>query len=260
MKKYVLSIALGLFCMVTAYSNGPKPKLEFYELRVYSLADNSQLSSVENYLENALVPALKKQGIPAVGVFTAIANDTAAVKKLYVLIPLRNAEQAAGYQQKLDADNNYLQKGSAYLNAAHDHPPFLRQERILLKAFSDHPVFSKPGWKNDPAERVYELRSYEGPTENLYANKVQMFNKGGEVKLFDRLGFHAVFYAEVLYGSRMPNLMYMTTFENMDKRNEHWKAFGNDPEWKTLSSMPEYQNNVSKADILFLKPTAYSDL
>ena len=86
-----------------------------------------------------------------------------------------------------------------------------------------------------------------------------MFNEGGEVALFKRLQFNAVFYGEVLAGSRMPNLMYMTTFENKAARDEHWKTFVADAEWKKLSSMPEYQNNVSKIDIFFLRPTEYSD-
>ena len=86
-----------------------------------------------------------------------------------------------------------------------------------------------------------------------------MFNEGGEVALFKRLNFNAVFYSEVVAGSRMPNLMYMTTFENRADRDAHWKAFGDDPEWKKLSSMPEYQKNVSKIEIFFLRPTEYSD-
>jgi len=53
--------------------------------------------------------------------------------------------------------------------------------------------------------------------------------------------------------------MYMTTFENKASRDEHWKTFVADAEWKKLSSMPEYQNNVSKIDITFLRPTEYSD-
>lgn len=54
--------------------------------------------------------------------------------------------------------------------------------------------------------------------------------------------------------------MYMTSFENMASRDEHWKAFGNDTEWKKLSAMPEYQHNVSKINISFLTPAEYSDL
>jgi hypothetical protein len=57
----------------------------------------------------------------------------------------------------------------------------------------------------------------------------------------------------------MPNLMYMTCFENKADRDDHWKSFSQDPYWKKLSSMPEYQKNVSHIDIIFLRPTDYSD-
>ncbi len=87
-----------------------------------------------------------------------------------------------------------------------------------------------------------------------------MFNQGGEVALFDKLGFHAVFYASVLAGAHMPNLMYMTSFENMAARDAHWKTFGDDPTWKQLSSSPQYQHNVSHIDVLFLHPADYSEL
>ena len=109
-------------------------------------------------------------------------------------------------------------------------------------------------------ERVYELRSYEGASEKLFRNKVQMFNAGKEINLFDRLGFNGVFYGEVVFGAKMPNLIYMTSFANMPARDAHWKAFGSDPEWKRLSALPEYQHNVSRSDITFLRPTDYSGL
>ncbi|MCB0471658.1 MAG: NIPSNAP family protein, partial [Flavobacteriaceae bacterium] len=57
----------------------------------------------------------------------------------------------------------------------------------------------------------------------------------------------------------MPNLMYMTTFINQEDRDEHWKAFVDSPEWKSMSTDPKYQHNVSHIDITFLYPTEYSD-
>jgi hypothetical protein len=57
----------------------------------------------------------------------------------------------------------------------------------------------------------------------------------------------------------MPNLMYLTTFNNKADRDAHWDKFTADPEWKRLSGLPEYQHTVSKADILFLRPADYSD-
>ena len=89
-----------------------------------------------------------------------------------------------------------------------------------------------------------------------------MFNEGGELTLFKRLNFSAVFYASVLSGSKMPNLMYMTIFENMAEHDAHWKAFVNSPEWKSLSAMPEYENKVSVShiDSILMHPTEYSDI
>ena len=86
-----------------------------------------------------------------------------------------------------------------------------------------------------------------------------MFNEGDEIGLFKKLNFNAVFYSEVIAGSHMPNLMYMTCFENKADRDAHWKSFVGDPFWKTLLAMPMYQHNVSHIDINFLRPTDYSD-
>ena len=86
-----------------------------------------------------------------------------------------------------------------------------------------------------------------------------MFNIGDEIGLFKRLGFNAVFYSEVIAGPRMPNLMYMTTFNNKADRDKHWDAFSNDAQWKSLTAKEEYKNNVSHADIIFLHPAEYSD-
>jgi hypothetical protein len=215
---------------------------------------------VERYLQGALLPALHKAGMKTVGVFKWLGNDTAAVKKLYVLIPYKSLEQLEKTKGKLQKDRTLEAAGAEYLNVAYNQPAYLRYETILLNAFEYMPQLSTPQLRGPRADRVYELRSYEGSSEKIWRNKVQMFNEGGEIALFKRLGFNAVFYGEVVAGSRMPNLMYMTTFENRAARDEHWKTFGSDPEWKRLSGLPEYKNNVSKIDIFFLAPTGYSDL
>jgi len=232
---------------------------EFYQLTVYHFANADQEKSIDGYLKNAYLPALHRNNIKNVGVFKLIANDTAADKRIYVLVPLKKLKQMDEVAMKLLKDNDYLEKGKDYLDASFSNTPYVRMENILLKAFELAPKMSLPKLTGPKAERVFELRSYESGTEKLYRNKVEMFNQGGEVKLFDRLNFNAIFYGEVLSGSRMPNLMYMTSFENRTDRDAHWKTFGSDPEWKTLSSLPQYQKNVSKADILLLHPAEYSD-
>jgi hypothetical protein len=254
-------LPLIVFCLsLICYASLAAPSREYYELRTYRFKNLAQQERVEAYLQKALLPALHRMGIKKVGVFKPEETDSTYGKKLLLLIPFRSLEEFEKLTNKLAKDNQYFTDGKDYIDAAYDNPPYARMEVVVLKAFSSMPESVVPDFKTPLSERVYELRSYEGHTEKIYRNKVQMFNDGDEVGLFKRLGFNAVFYGEVLAGSTMPNLMYMTTFENRTARDEHWKAFGQDPQWKKLSAMPEYQHNVSKNVTLFFRPTSYSDI
>ena len=235
-------------------------KRDFYEIKVYHLKDKTQEARVEQFLQNAYVPALHRAGIRKVGVFKPVATDTTAGKRIYVFIPLTSLEQLAQLPQTLQKDQQFAAAGQEYIEAAADNAPYRRMESMVLQAFSQFPAFKTPALTGPRRERVYELRSYEGPTEKIYRNKVQMFNEGGETKIFDKLKFNAVFYGEVLAGSHLPNLMYLTTFADKASRDAHWKSFTDDPDWKALSARPEYQKNISHADTYLLFPTEYSDI
>jgi len=242
---------------LSAQSSGKKR--EYYQLITYQFSSSAQEQSIDGYLEKALLPALHRKSIKQVGVFKPIANDTSVRKIIYVLIPSSKMENLVALSTQLLKDKDYLQAGKEYLDALNTNPPYQRMESTLMYAFVMAPKMILPKLTGPKSDRVYELRSYESPTEKYYRNKVKMFNEGGEVALFDRLQFNAIFYAEVISGSRMPNLIYMTSFENMDERNKHWKSFGDDPEWKKLVSMEEYKNNVSKAEIILTRAAVYSD-
>ena len=259
MRSIFIITLLSLSISSAALAAGPRQ--EFYSIRIYQLKNTDQETRLDTYLQAALLPALHRLGIADIGVFKAVANDTAEVKKVYVLIPFKSLEQYLDLQPSLDKDAQYNTAGAAYIDAAYDNPPYSRMESILLQAFPDMPRHAAPKTLQGPrADRIYELRSYEGPTEKYFANKVRMFNAGGEIPLFDRLGFNAVFYASVLAGGHMPNLMYMTSFDNMPSREQHWKDFTSDPFWKKLVAEPQYQHNVSHVDIVFLHPADYSEL
>lgn len=232
---------------------------DYYQIQVFRLTGKVQEEKLDNFLKNAYLPALHKAGIQKVGVFKPIDSDTTAGKRVYIWVPFKSLNHFAEIREMLENDQQYQTKGVDFLGAPFDQKPFIRKESILLKAFADAPDFFIPNHQTAPSERIYELRSYEGPTENLFRKKVKMFNEGGEIKLFKKLDFNAVFYAEVVSGSTMPNLMYLTTFADMKTHDERWAAFRAHPEWKSLSALSEYKNTVSKSVILLLRPTDYSD-
>ena len=108
---------------------------------------------------------------------------------------------------------------------------------------------------------MFELRTYESPTDQDHVRKVEMFNSG-EFDVFEKAGFWQVFYGDTLIGSRLPNLTYMLGFEDLVDRNKKWEAFRSSPEWKKLSSSPRYtfEEIVSNITNIILKPTPYSQI
>jgi len=251
---FILFFALlaGFFAKANA-----APKY-YYEIKIYHLKTQAQEDQLDSYLQNAYLPALHRLGIANVGVFKPVAADTLG-KRVYVFIPFKTWKQLENLDVQLMGDHDYLTAGEDYINAVYNNAPYTRIETIITRAFPKMTAPAVPDLTDNKADRIYELRSYESPTEKYNLNKVGMFNDGDEVALFKRLGFNAVFYSEVLVGSHMPNLMYMVTFNSMADHDRLWKAFGDDPYWKTLSAKPEYQNNVNHIDAIFLHPTAYSD-
>ncbi|MGN8070458.1 NIPSNAP family protein [Mucilaginibacter sp. 22184] len=256
--RYSLFALILFFMLGLSASSAMAAKRSYYQLKIYHYKTAAQEGRIERYLEQAYVPALHRAGIKNVGVFKPVKQDTADMR-IYVFIPFATFDKLVNMGKKLQGDTEYLTNGDDYINADYKDAPYTRIETIVLQAFPGMPSPAVPNLTGAKADRVYELRSYESATEKYNFNKVRMFNVGDEVGLFKRLGFNAVFYSEVIAGSRMPNLMYMTTFNNKADRDKHWEAFNNDAYWKSLVAKPEYQNNVSHADIIFLYPAAYSD-
>lgn len=247
-------LAVALFLAVSqAFSFAPKR--EFYQLKIYHLKDSDQKDRLETYLRQAYLPALHRAGIGKVGVF----KPTQADSLLYVLVPFKSVEQFMDLSETLAKDKQYTSTGQDYLNAEFDKPVYKNFESILMQSFAGMPTLVVPSLKSDASERIYELRRYEAATEKLHENKIGQFNNG-ELDIFKRLGFNTVFCGQVKAGSKLPSLIYMTSFENKAERDAHWKAFSADPTWKTLNSQPEYAHNFLRADIYLLHPTSYSEI
>jgi hypothetical protein len=227
----------------------------YYQIKIYHFKDKAQEQAVDAYLKDSYLPRLHRMGIKNVGVFKPLEADTA--KFTYVFVPFKSWKDLQDFDSKL-INSGDAAGGKDYVDADYKSAPYTRMETILLSAFSTRPSPMVPQLTAPKAERVYELRSYESPTEKYHYTKVKMFNSG-ETDLFDRIKSNPVFYGSVVAGSHMPNLMYLTAYNSMPERDKHWDAFSNAPEWKALVANDEYKNSVSKNVIVFLRPTEYSD-
>jgi len=149
-----------------------------------------------------------------------------------------------------------LDRAATYMNTPLAEPAYVRMESSLMVAFKNMPKLEVPEKKG----RIFELRTYESHSIKAAKKKIEMFNEGGEIAIFKKTGLRPVFFGETLIGPQMPNLTYMLAFQNMADRDEKWKVFSGDPDWKKLRSNTAYKDTVSNITDIILRPTGYSQI
>jgi hypothetical protein len=232
---------------------------QFYEIRNYVLGENGDAGAIDGYLKNALIPALKRQGIGPVGAFEPTKSDKSGANSIFVVIPFDRLSAIAASQEKLASDEAYLAAASSYLERPHNEAPYQRIRSEVLSSMACWPTVkvAKDSLEND--ERVYELRVYESATEKIAETKIDMFN-AGEVPIFLDCNIQPIFIGKCIAGPQMPSMTYLTTYPNDAERLKSWKAFVAHPDWATLKVVPKYLNTVSRIDKFVLKAKPYSQM
>jgi hypothetical protein len=230
-------------------------KPQYYEVRIYATQSEAQQQRVNDYWQNAAIPAYNRMGIQPVGVFTELQDS--ATNKIYVLIPCDSLEDFAAIPAKLAADADYQKDAAEFLNAPKSNPAYVRFESSLLVAFDGMKRMSLPAADKKP--NVFELRTYLSSSEGKGLNKIKMF-ESGEIPLMKEVGLAPIFYGRTIAGLNMPCLVYLTCGENLDAHKQHWQKFSASPVWKKLTGDPQYKDNVSRVISILLKRTSASEI
>lgn len=237
---------------LSAANAKPAPKdKEVYEFRVYQMRRN--VKPLDNYFSNAFIPALNRMGVKNVGVFKETSMTEPA--KVYVLIPYASFEDFGKVTLAMKNDKQFAEARSDYDKIPMQQAVFERYDSSLLLAFDGHPKMDVP----PDNKNLFELRIYEGYSEDALRRKVKMFNEG-EIEIFKSAKLPAVFYSENITGKNLPCLTYMAAYENMDERDRVWKAFSAHPDWQRMSKLPEYADTVSRTHRTFLESLPYSQV
>jgi hypothetical protein len=243
----------------------PAGEKQLIELRTYHFASAAKREAFERFLAKAAIPALNRAGVRPVGAFKLLAKDNADAKPpvtadgtdLYVLLPHESAASVLALDAKLAGDGEFQEAGRDVLMAPKSDPAYTRYETSLLLGFDQCPRVEVPTTADT---RVLQLRVYESHSRERNRKKVEMFDAGGEIAIFRRVGMPPVFFGEAVAGPRMPNLTYMLGFADEAAMKKGWDAFRADPEWKKLSKDPQYKDTVSQITNLVLRPVAGSQV
>lgn len=256
-RKFIENAALSTTALLlgqTAVAGTSKAvKKELYEWREYEIRFGSSQATLHEYLEKSLIPALNKFGVKTVGVFKETGKTEPA--KVYVLIAYPSFEEYVSINASVKKDESFIKSSEAWNKVPAEKPIYNRINTSLLSAFDGLPNLKVPA--KEPG--IFELRTYEGYSEDAVARKVKMFNEE-EFPIFYRTKLTPVFFGEAIAGPNLPCLTYMITFKNMEERDKNWAAFGADADWKKVSNDPKYANTVSNIRRVFLEPLPYSQV
>lgn len=252
-----LLAAFSAMTLGTVNADEASPSQEYYEIRIYRCPTAEKQQTVISYVESALLPALNRQTIDRIGIFTPTGEN--ADTSVYVLIPYRTLDMLGGLNAALAADSDYQAAAADYFEMPEKDPAYTRIESRLMKAFCGMPVIEQPSYSKEKKPRLFELRTYESPNAHKAQLKVEMFNKG-EIDIMKEVGLGPVFFGETLISNDVPNLTYMLSAENEEAHKTHWKGFGPHPQWNILKKMERYKGTVSKIISTKLVPTEGSQL
>ena len=227
-----------------------------YELRTYELRNDLAPDRAGAFFDQHLVPALARAGAGPVGSFTPELGLPTPSRLL--LVPYASMTAMAAAADRLDGDRRFRSARDAFERAG--GPPYVRYDSAVYRAFAGHPRLEvpAPAAAGRPA-RLFELRTYEAPSEAGLRAKVAMFDEE-EIRLFRAVGLAPVFFGTAVAGARLPHLAYMLAFDDAAARAAAWSRFGAHPDWQRIRGRPGWTDPeaVSNIRAAFLRPTASS--
>lgn len=240
----ILSTLL-LLIFSTANAQLSANEKELVELRTYEVKTDEKMNVLVEYLNQVLAPTLKEKGAREVALFKEI-GDTEP-HKLCLMIAHGDIQSFLN-SQELHKDTEYVQRASTYNAIGIENTLYNRIESVLLLSFDRLP-------KMDALKKsstFFELRTYEGYSEDANRRKIDMFNDE-ELDLFYEVGLHPVFFGEQIIGAQRPSLTYMIQFEDMKEHAVNWQNFRDSEKWKVMSSKEIYADTATKIHKAFFR-------
>ena len=253
-KSGIAATALGTSGFTAFESHAAEPR-RHYELRTYELRNDINPGRLRTFYKDALLPALARAGAGTVALFSPDTGFPS--QSLIAVIEYPSLGAVETVAQQLDGDAAYNEMRRTFEDAS--DLPYVRYDSQFMRAFTGHPRIEVPPGDASRAPRMFELRTYEARSASALEKKIAMFNEA-EITLFRSIGMTPVLFGENIFGSRLPSLTYMLTFDDIAARTKAWATFGGHPDWQRISKDPRWTalGNVSVTNVAYLRPLPFS--
>ena len=244
----------------TVQAAEPSDKPYFLDFRMITTPNAQRLEAMVKHNGETVRSAINRFGISPVGLFVADSNlnskernyDKKYDNVMFALIPHSTLDSTQELTDKLRNDTTYRESSAALSQGTtSQNPMYTAQERMLLRCFPEFPAIKVPSLAPN---RILQLRMYRSHSFDRSRAKVHQLTEGGAIALFEECGIRPVFFSTTLYGSFMPSIVFMLSFESESQKDDAWAKFVNHPDWQKLRSDPLYADTVTEIINIFLKP------
>lgn len=247
MRRILLTLSITLLAMIGLAQNQPK---EIFEVRIYHGLSTEKSLLLDQFMSNAFIPAYNKFGVK-VGAWQEFGKPDSPDR--YFLLIYKDIDAFQKVKNEIWSDKTFAEKSTNYFAETAESPAYYRFDSYLCEGFDNYPQAVVPA----EHKGIYEMRIYNSPNEEALQRKMHMFNNG-EIDIFRNAGVNCLFFGEVLAGTEMPVLIYMTWYNSMDERNTNWGKFSGSDAWANMKKNTFYNHATSKTRNIFLSPMSYS--
>ncbi len=247
-KIFVLVYLLIISFTVDVIASPLAKEKQIYEWRIYTLNGSGEI--LDRFFKETLIPAYNRHKIYT-GAFMPYKKEDK--EKRFLLFVYPNLETYRKVKSAVWNDETFKKESLSFFSETALNPEYSEYTTYLCEAFDKMPVMRKPGKERT----LFEFRLYHSPNEDANQRKIKMFNTE-EIDLFEKVGINSVCYGEIMAGSDMPALIYLTWYKDEITRNEAWKKFGSHPDWIVMKNKPEYSNTATNNQVKLLSPLPYS--
>ncbi len=244
--------------MGSASSSTADPAIGIYELRVYTAAPG-RAAALDSRFRDHTISLFKKHGMTPISFFHVAPQPGQTLdNRLFYVMGYKDRAARDASWTAFAADPEWKQ---VYADSQKDGSLTTKIENFFLSPTDYSP---KLNTKSAATPRHFELRTYTvmpGRLEDLHTrfrdHTLRIFAKHGMTNF--------LFWRPVADQPAMTDKMvYLLAFPSQEARNESWKAFGADEEWKKVAADSQKTGPmlISPGGVVSvqLTPTDYSPL
>lgn len=247
-------------CASMGSSNGSAadPAIGLYELRVYTAAPG-KAAALDSRFRDHTISLFQRHGMTPIGFFHVAAQPGQTLdNRLFYVMGYKDRAARDASWTAFAADPEWKQ---VYADSQKDGSLTSKIENFFLSPTDYSP---KLNTKPSATPRHFELRTYTvtpGRLEDLHTRF-----RDHTLRIFAKHGMtNYLYWRPVADQPAMTDKMvYLLAFPNQEARNESWKAFGADEEWKKVAADSQKTGPmlISPGGVVSvqLTPTDYSPL